>query len=63
MRWWRKGSSNQSPDWERENTDLSSDGIDRMARMFSIQPAPENDVKRPLLFVFANMKGYQICIE
>ena len=35
------------------------DGIDRKVWMFPIRPVPDNDVKKPSMFVFADMDDYR----
>ena len=35
------------------------DGIDRLVWMFPIHPVPENDVKKPPMFVFKDMEDYR----
>lgn len=35
------------------------DGIDRKVWMFPIRPVPENDVKKPAMFVFKDMANYK----
>lgn len=35
------------------------DGIDRLVWMFPIRPVPENDVKKPSMFVFTDWEDYQ----
>lgn len=37
-----------------------ADGFDRKVWMFPIRPVPDNDVKKPPMFVFENMTDYQI---
>lgn len=34
------------------------DGRDRLVWMFPVQPVPDNDVKKPSMFVFADMEDY-----
>lgn len=36
------------------------DGIDRKVWMFPIRPVPDNDVKKPARFVFADMEDYKM---
>ena len=40
-------------------TQPGEDGIDRLVWMFPIRPVPENDVKKPSMFVFKDMEDYQ----
>lgn len=40
-------------------TQPGEDGIDRLVWMFPIRPVPENDVKKPGMFVFKDMEDYQ----
>lgn len=40
-------------------TQPGEDGIDRLVWMFPIRPVPENDVKKPTLFVFKDMEDYK----
>lgn len=35
------------------------DGRDRIVWMFPVQPVPDNDVKKPSMFVFSDMEDYQ----
>lgn len=40
-------------------TQPGEDGIDRKVWMFPIRPVPDNDVKKPSMFVFADMEDYK----
>ena len=40
-------------------TQPGEDGIDRLVWMFPIRPVPENNVKKPSMFVFRDMEDYQ----
>ena len=40
-------------------TQPGEDGIDRKVWMFPIRPVPDNDVKKPAMFVFADMEDYR----
>ena len=35
------------------------DGVDRKVWMFPIRPVPDNDVKKPSMFVFTDMEDYE----
>lgn len=40
-------------------TQPDQDGKERMVWMFPVRPVPDNDVKKPEMFVFKNMEDYQ----
>lgn len=40
-------------------TQPGEDGIDRKVWMFPIRPVPDNDVKKPPMFVFSDMEDYK----
>lgn len=40
-------------------TQPDQDGIDRLVWMFPVRPVPDNDVKKPIMFVFENMEDYR----
>ena len=40
-------------------TQPGEDGKDRLVWMFPIRPVPENDVKKPAIFVFKDMDDYR----
>lgn len=40
-------------------TQPGEDGINRKVWMFPIRPVPDNDVKKPTIFVFADMEDYK----
>ncbi|WP_298529621.1 HNH endonuclease [uncultured Ruminococcus sp.] len=40
-------------------TQPGEDGADRLVWMFPIRPVPDNDVKKPSMFVFADMDDYK----
>lgn len=40
-------------------TQPGEDGKDRLVWMFPIRPVPENDVKKPAIFVFKDMEDYR----
>lgn len=39
---------------------LGEDGTDRKVWMFPIRPVPNNNVKKPAMFVFADMEDYRV---
>lgn len=41
------------------DTQLGEDGQDRKVWMFPIRPVPDNDVKKPPMFVFKDMEDYK----
>lgn len=42
-----------------KETQPGEDGIDRKVWMFPIRPVPDNDVKKPSMFVFSDMDDYR----
>lgn len=40
-------------------TQPDQDGKERLVWMFPVRPVPDNDVKKPTMFVFKDMKDYQ----
>ena len=40
-------------------TQPGEDGKDRLVWMFPIRPVPENDVRKPIMFVFRDMEDYK----